>query len=1575
MSAAIFISCVAGDIEKKTAAEEAGLDEQGLIDKVNKINKIQVTHNISAFNVKPSPEPFQTPNGILSPFKRNIVPFNLLISVDNPLGEDYTHKWYRNGVNVFTESNQVSAFFVDPNNESLWPLGVNTIVSSIIDSKDGRLVESVTWSFILSDYNDPTFTFVCSPSSFGSCAPLPQKMTTITNSDRPTILANISNPDNVDYYIKWFFNGVEKTGPSYPSRPAVNYLIDPSDNINFPKGKHTLYLEVRRTPTGPIFLQKSWDIEITYPPPTRLSGAAAITTPTPSSIADPAVAIINLTQDSTNDRVFTDSTLYHATSGNSLDENANESSRFGFTKAPTLSPDTTRGEPIHDFCVYVEDGTGLSAAEGIYIVFFDENGNTITADGSVNRLTFKGGPNPDPVCLSGYGALSGNGNSGYSKSLNPIDSLVPATNKEIWARVIDGLSGQIVGEVHWDNITIMPANTSPIIARDESGIYVDNNQAGIFQGGGTDAEFALSIVDKDSSETPGLNLTDYAINFSICTPDKDCSISGNFSPIDGANPWWLLADVPSPDCTHTAVQAISGKNICKLRFPSYHDLDSNGSTTPAPAGLYMIKATITDTQTNGVDGPPRTSNEVMWTINVGETNTAPTLDPIPPNLSAGQTQAGMDVNSQSYIYNIIDDTVAVAEATEGDTVVINLFIKDPERDSFRVEVSYRGYTNGVQNSTFTAVPELTQNNVPHPGTRVVYNQSWQIPQEVIQGSPGDNVAENVTIRVTITDLPGIGVNSLTLTQDFNMRVSNNNPAPSISSIGLDPVETTDHRVFEGRLFTLYPGDIIDSSPSGSDGTNITFKWQTYTQTTTNDCSALSNSDWIDVEGAVGSFSNAITSEQPTNLRWTPPSSLFGPNTVNPFDGSNLFDPANNKLCFRVCVGDDGIGNNVDDCTINRVWGGSQGYGIVRFMNRVENEIPNMAATPGASHDLWVDDSTISDLSTQDMDVWSVHSEGTNLYIQKLNVDDKGIITEQFKTPAIPSDAVDTACTAPVTPSASEVPIDVSITGNDSHIFVGYRIVEVDTIPTGAPLMRIIRLTKANIVTDLTCLKLDIVASKMGRISASEDAWYLPFLETVNDNKVAVAFGRESDDTLLATQASIGVDGNYVRLSTNLKAIRVRNVIDEYNTIKRLNLAIQFENGKIGLYGHEIRTGTDLNDWDTDGINDNDPRPLQGGNDVIPDSDNTLLDPIDQYEIGIATPTLRLSKELSTLTLNYTGINSVVTELKNIVISDIEGADYDAGDWQVSSMVGCKNNFSTQTLAAVGAGDFGAQTDTACALVLTYVGPRDLNGISKITADFKAGVEATRMDNVFLAFSDGSNETIVISQAYQDAGTVVDVTDTEFWGEAYNPYLYVVGISPSSGSLGELMMTRRITEESNYLHDDLSGISAGGLVSLYAQNSSNDSDLKDVKALSIAASDNFKSAIIGVVNDSNEIKVIHVGCENTSDTECIDADGDDRISRSLNSTGIPITNITNDSFRMSTFLPSIVHGTDGSINNQSKMDTVWIQYVDLSNKVYSISAGVEAIDYDFPKSPSIPNSAVGYPILCRSGATNGCILGD
>ncbi len=1425
----LFVGCVAGDLEKPGAAEKAGLTEEGLLDKVNKISKLQVSHRIAAFNVKPSPEQFKTPTNALSPFKRSVGPFNLLIAVDNPLGENYIHKWYRNGVNIFTESNQVSALFVDVSNSNIWPLGVNTIVSSIIDPKDNSLVESVAWSFIVNDFNDPTFSFVCSPSSFGNCDPLPLKMTTVTSDDRPTIFGNVSNPDNVDYYIKWFLDGVEQTSSPYPSRPSISFLVDPADLTKFPKGKHTLYLEARRTPTGPIFLQKTWDIEISYPPPTKVTGAKAITGTTPPAITDPSVLISNFTQDPTNDRIFSDNTLYHSVSGNVLDENSNENNRFGFYIAPAqnANPDTTRGTPIHDFCVYIEDGTGLSASEGVYIVFFDENGRTITADGTINRLTFKGGPNPDPVCLSGYGALSGNGNPSYSKNLIPADSLALASNKEIYAKVIDGLSGQLVGEVHWDNITITPANTAPILERDESGNNVDNLQAGIFQGGGTDNLFALAIKDKDSSVSPGLNLTDYAINFSICTPDKDCTNVANFSPIDGSNPHWFLADVPNPDCTYTSAEAVSGKNICKLRFPSYNDEDNDGNTSPVAAGEYVIKATVSDNQTNGTDGPSRISNEVTWSINVGESNTAPTIDPVPATPSPGNTQAGLNANTDSFIFDSGDNTTAIALADEGDTITFNLYIKDLERDTFKVEVSYKGYVNGIEDSSWTPIPSITQNNVAHPTEKILYNQSWQIPTSVIQGGPANNATENVTIRVVISDVPGVGINPQSLTQDFVLAITNSNPAPVLAG-DPDPLTNGIFNVFEGRIFSLYPGDITDASPAGGDGTNITYKWQTYSQTGTNDCTSIAGSSWTDVEGAVGQFSNTVTSAQPSKLLWTPPSSLYGPNSTSPFDGSNLFDPANNKVCFRVCVGDDGIGNNVDDCVVNRVWSGSAGFGLVRFINKAERKLPNITSAD-LSHDVWIDDSTIANLDTQDMDVWTVHSVGTNLIVQKFNVDNKGIFTESFKSTSIASDPTDNVCSAPGAPSAEETPFDISITGNDSHIFVAYRIVEVDTIPTGAPLMRFIVLTKdsdpANIESSKRCLKLDIVASQVGQIVASDEAWYLPFLETVNENKVALAFGKEGDSALETAQAAYNVDGNYVRLNSGIRGTRVRNVLDTFNTTKRLIVATQREDGKIDIRGHEVTIGS--SNWDGDGINDNDPRAVQGANEKGP----FVLDSMDQFE----------------LSMGYSGIIS------------------------------------------------------------------------------------------------------------------------------NNQFLYIAGSNPSSQNENELMIARRKLDEAAYLEDDLSLISSGGIVSLYDENGEDDLDLKDLKAIDVAAGDTDKSLIIGVMDAFNEVKVIRVGCVDGADVNCVDADGDDRISRKINNE-IPVTDINNKSFKMSKYLPTIQHGKEGYDKGKHKMDSVLINLLNNNSEVVNYSIGVEPEEYQYPIGAS-SNSDVGFPILCSPAFTNGCSIGN
>lgn len=366
--------------------------------------------------------------------------------------------------------------------------------------------------------------------------------------------------------------------------------------------------------------------------------------------------------------------------------------------------------------------------------------------------------------------------------------------------------------------------------------------------------------------------TDFVMNVSdVDTIVSNMTVRYFFDGVamDGVNKF-PGTSITTPDCTHpvgSGPATSPDRYTCSVTLPAY---GLTGRTTPP--GSYTITGYVIDETTNG--GAPQTSNPVSWTVN-------PTLGQSSPLIAAegaltttpttGTAAAGL---GDSFIALLASpgspvlDGVFVAEGTD---VLFNILVKDDERDNFNLRID-RCVDVGCTVTSTVANDFLVSRVNDNVGRRATF--SYKLPEDLIVGAANGVI----TFRVSVQDkLPDASLDPATpVTQDITLDVSNSNPFPVwAGTAGANPAVGNVLSVVTGMPITLDPGTITDASTS--DGNIIEYQWE--------------------ISLDAGTTWNSITGATSRVLKWTPSSAIAGTNVQ-----------------LRLCLGDDGTGNDLSLCT-------------------------------------------------------------------------------------------------------------------------------------------------------------------------------------------------------------------------------------------------------------------------------------------------------------------------------------------------------------------------------------------------------------------------------------------------------------------------------------------------------------------------------------------------------------------------------------------------------------------------------------------------------------------------------------
>ena len=346
--------------------------------------------------------------------------------------------------------------------------------------------------------------------------------------------------------------------------------------------------------------------------------------------------------------------------------------------------------------------------------------------------------------------------------------------------------------------------------------------------------------------------------------------------------------------------SITQKFSCDVAVPSY------GTSGPVPPSANNTLLAVTrDTAVAAWGGNNLESNQLAWSITTTEAQTAPVVLPAPA----------------SFIALTASPASPITAAIEGDEVRFNIVIQDAERDHLLITLQKcntmtAGCSNLVTQESFLK----TDGNI-----NSVWTKDIVLSQDTLIGAANGLVYFNVIVEDqpdTVASLTG----ELAPADRLVLNMINVNPAPVITgNTNPDHTSIIPLRVVAGIPASFDPGTVTDASIT--DGDTILYQWRI----------SSDNVTYNDISGANGQFKKVLT--------WTPPAEAVA-------DGTHY---------LRVCIGDDGFGNDPAACAQSLTW----------MVEPVSNLVVHTGALPSA-----IAGETASWFDTDLNSLFTVYSVGT-----------------------------------------------------------------------------------------------------------------------------------------------------------------------------------------------------------------------------------------------------------------------------------------------------------------------------------------------------------------------------------------------------------------------------------------------------------------------------------------------------------------------------------------------------------------------------------------------------------------------
>lgn len=693
-------------------------------------------------------------------------------------------------------------------------------------------------------------------------------------------------------------------------------------------------------------------------------------------------------------------------------------------------------QPVN-FCAYVDNYQGTANVTGVSNVYAQFYLNGAKLGGTVN---FQGNGEASRICVTD---LSGFTNFSFDHSQPvPINIESQSIRMDIYDRGSDMILNPVqdykITEFSWP-VNVRPKNTAPVASINDSAMVplqkLDTISGNLYYELTEDQPFTFEIEISDNDSYKFIATGANGIDNQFETRWK---LDGVL--LDGTSTY-LNTPVTTPDCFVTYGETHADKLTCTITIPSYTNTGVNSQTD------YTLVADVTDVSFYP-GGPKKTSTTVDFKIKVLEAQNPPEIQPM--------TYVGSTTN-YSYI-SLQNDPLKPrgyhnnplsGALNERDDVILNIVVKDSERDAYyRMIEMCRTQNLGIF-SNCTIISGLQQisrsdSNEYHKSTHY-----FRIPENAVIGASQADVFFKVTIQDTPSSLPGAAtVNSEPLLPEdgsgrdtpyvsnsiFMVRINNKNPAPVLSQeeyqvpsrepeVSGDPLP--EYYVYPGFPFTIYPGEVTDSSIS--DGKNILYQWQVCE---VSQCSVAGG--WIDIPNAIQK-----------NLVWTPPTEFEG-----------------QEVNIRLCIGDDGFGNDLTSCLTapsvppigsNIIMAGPWTNIFVKA-NAVANfgeDIFSNFYNPSGELATWVDASGYSPVSY-------------NAYSSCITTNDCRLVIDkiQFMTDGSAHNNSQTSIVIPTeSGGASPAPRDITLIGDEINktLFVAYTVADANTVPVGIQTIRVRRI--------------------------------------------------------------------------------------------------------------------------------------------------------------------------------------------------------------------------------------------------------------------------------------------------------------------------------------------------------------------------------------------------------------------------------------------------------------------------------------------------------------------------------------
>ncbi len=525
-----------------------------------------------------------------------------------------------------------------------------------------------------------------------------------------------------------------------------------------------------------------------------------------------------------------------------------------FVYAPNLPQVSTTAAPIPDTSVTVSAVNGVTIAAGGY----SSNGTVLTT--------------ADAFCVAVNdfnGTLDAAGGVTVQFKKNGANTGVPQSFTANHGRVCLNsanptytmtLANPAVGEFQTVSAAITDVGTNTVVATVNWGVSVRPKNT-------------APLANIDAPATPSNHSQGALVSYSLTATDEDTTSTDDMGvyffydgvALDGVN-FFPGTSITSPDCTHPAGAGPAGaaRITCDLTLPAYN---LTGRIDPATAN-YTLTAYVADEVTFG--GAPQNSNTISWTIQPVLSNSESVIAPQGVTTSTPSTGTAAAAAGNSYIALLTSPTTpTVGPVSEGTSIVFNVLVKDDDRDDFTIQID-RCVDAGCTVTQNVVASTTVARSTDSLGRRAPY--SYTLAEDLVSGM----VSDVITFRVTTRDELPDGSQGVAQTMDMTLTVNDYNPFPLWAGSGsASPALGDVVSVVAGMPLTLDPGSITDASTT--DGSTIVYQWEISTD---------AGVTWSSITGATSRV-----------LKWTPGNDLGG-----------------TAVRLRLCLGDDGFGNEITLCT-------------------------------------------------------------------------------------------------------------------------------------------------------------------------------------------------------------------------------------------------------------------------------------------------------------------------------------------------------------------------------------------------------------------------------------------------------------------------------------------------------------------------------------------------------------------------------------------------------------------------------------------------------------------------------------